>query len=187
MSGVPPAVRALRDDAIAVLTAWDAPSSSQARLRDRYVAHLTDEPGGGWRHGPPVHLTAGVLLLDDAGERVLLTLHPKAGKWLQLGGHLEPEDPSLRDAALREATEESGIAGIVLSLEPVELHAHELGSTFGRCAEHLDVRYAGRAPAGADPVRSTESDDLAWWPVDALPARTDPDLGDLVTAARRAL
>ena len=186
MSAADTSAQTLRDDALEVLTAWEPPSSAQRALRDRYVSHLETEPDGCWRDGPAVHLTAGVLLLDHARERVLLTLHPKAGKWLQLGGHLEPADRSLRDAALREATEESGIDRISLSADPVELHAHALGSRFGRCAEHLDVRFAGWTPPGAEPVRSEESDDLAWWPVDALPANTDPDLGDLVHAALRA-
>jgi hypothetical protein len=35
------------------------------------------------------------------------------------------------------------------------------------------VRYLLRAPAGARPVISDESDDLRWWPVDALPPDSD--------------
>lgn len=183
---VPAAMVALRDDARAVLAAWDAPTADQARLRERYVAHLDAEPGACWRDGPPTHLTAGVMLLDHARAHVLLTLHPKAGMWLQLGGHLEPEDATLRAAALREATEESGITGIRLGQNPIELHAHRLGDRFGRCAEHLDVRYVGWAPEGAPAVRSEESDDLEWWPVDDLPEQTDPDLVDLVRIALAA-
>ncbi|MBW8810801.1 MAG: NUDIX domain-containing protein, partial [Lysobacter sp.] len=38
------------------------------------------------------------------------TLHRKGGFWVQCGGHLEPDDATLSAAALREATEESGIA-----------------------------------------------------------------------------
>ena len=42
---------------------------------------------------------------------MLLTLHRKVGRWLQLGGHCEPADTTLAGAALREATEESGLPG----------------------------------------------------------------------------
>lgn len=74
----------------------------------------------------------------------------------------------------------------MVSREPIELHAHELGSGFTRCTEHLDVRYAAWAPDGAEEQISEESDDLAWWPVDALPEASDPDLPHLVAAARAA-
>ena len=40
---------------------------------------------------------------------VLLTLHPRVGQWLQLGGHCEPDDATIADAAAREGREESGI------------------------------------------------------------------------------
>ena len=39
------------------------------------------------------------------------------------------------------------------------------------------------APTGAPPVVSEESLDVAWWPVDALPADTEPAVADLVATA----
>ena len=45
--------------------------------------------------------------------------------------------------------------------------------SLGVPTRHLDVRYLVRAPAGAVPVISDESDDLRWWPVDGLPPDTD--------------
>jgi hypothetical protein len=45
--------------------------------------------------------------------------------------------------------------------------------SLGVPTRHLDVRYLVRAPAGAVPVRSDESDDLRWWPVGSLPPDSD--------------
>jgi len=45
--------------------------------------------------------------------------------------------------------------------------------SLGVPTRHLDVRYLVRAPAGATPTISAESDDLRWWPVDALPGDSD--------------
>ena len=78
--------------------------------------------------------------------------------------------------ALREAREESGVAGLRLLPDPVDLDRHALGGAFGRCREHLDVAYAAVAPAGAVPRTSDESDDVAWWPVAALPDGVVADL-----------
>ena len=53
--------------------------------------------------------------MDEHRTRVLLTLHPKVGRWLQLGGHVEIGDASLREAARRETIEEGGIADVTIS------------------------------------------------------------------------
>jgi len=65
----------------------------------------------------------------------------------------------------------------------VDLDRHQLSSAFGRCGEHLDVRYAAVAPAGAEPVTSAESLAVAWFPVGALPPEAVDDLGRLVARA----
>ena len=37
--------------------------------------------------------------VDDTGRRVLLTLHPRLGRWVQLGGHCEETDSDILGAA----------------------------------------------------------------------------------------
>ena len=59
-----------------------------------------------WKSGGPEHLTASCFVLSPDLGQVLLTHHRKGGFWVQLGGHLEPTDTSLADAARREAREE---------------------------------------------------------------------------------
>ena len=178
----------LHADALRTLTGWAAPDDQQGLLRSAYVEHLRTHDDGMLRSCVPAHLTASALVLDHTGEQVLLTLHRKGGFWGQLGGHCEPQDDTLAAAALREATEESGIDGLRLVDDaPVDLDRHALSTAFGTCGEHLDVRYAVVAPPGAEPVVSDESDDVAWFSVGDLPGTAVEDLARLLQRARAAL
>ncbi|GAA8846722.1 NUDIX hydrolase [Helicobacter pylori] len=174
-------------DLRAVLGAWQAPTPEQEQLRRDYLAHLAAHADASAKAGPPAHFTASCLVVDEPRERVLLTLHRKVGRWLQLGGHIEAGDPSVAAAALREAVEESGLPAGSLDLlpGPAQLDRHALGSGFTRCTEHLDLRWIAVADPGAEPVVSPESLDVAWLPVDALPTDTEQSVHDLVALARR--
>lgn len=175
-------------DAITVLTTWSPRDPAQTALRERMLAFVAE-------HGPSAadrdlrlgHLTGSALLLDHTRTRVLLTLHPFIGAWVQLGGHVEPGDASMAQAAAREALEESGITGITLDPVLLGIDWHPVrckDSRGGRTpSEHLDLTWLAIAPAGAQHVRSDESLDLAWFPLDALPAQTDATLHRLVAAA----
>lgn len=174
-------------DLRAVLEGWAAPSPEQDRLRGSYLRHLDAHPDAVLKAGPPVHFTASCIVLDVRGERVLLTHHKRANAWFQFGGHLEPADTGIHAAAAREAREESGIGGLVPLGEPVALDRHALVGDFGRCREHLDVRFAAVAPEGASPATSEESHDVRWWPVAELPAFAEPALVAHVRWAQRAL
>ncbi|WP_216214183.1 NUDIX hydrolase [Amycolatopsis aidingensis] len=173
---------ALHADAMSTLDSWKPVTLAQESLRQGYLGFLAARPDACARSCAAGHLTASAVVLDHPGERVLLTLHPRVGRWLQLGGHCEPEDTSLAAAALREAREESGMDGLVIDPEPVHLDVHPITCSLGLPTRHFDVRFVIRAPAGAEPVRSTESEDLAWWPATALPPGTE-DLTELIAAA----
>lgn len=175
----------LHASAIAVLRAWNAPDPAQDSLRHAVLAFLDARPDGCLRACVPGHVTASTLVLNAAGDEVLLTLHPRLGRWVQLGGHCEDTDADLFGAALREATEESGINGLQLDPELAAIHVHPVTCSLGVPTRHLDLQFVARAPAGVDYVVSDESLDLRWFGFDALPDGVDPGLEHLVDAARR--
>jgi 8-oxo-dGTP pyrophosphatase MutT (NUDIX family) len=174
----------LHADAVRVLTRWQAPDAAQERSRREFLQHLAAHPDGMWRGCVAGHLTASTVVLDESRSRVLLTLHRKVKAWLQLGGHCEATDSTLYEAALREVTEESGIPGLRLLPDPVQIDRH-----FVRChpggSYHLDVQYAAVAPAGVRHHMSDESEDLRWFDIGALPEPTDGTLRRLVGRATR--
>ena len=163
------------------LAAWQPRGREQLELRERLLTRLEAE-GESFldREADPEHVTASCFVLSADRGSVLLALHRKAGRWLQLGGHVEPDDTSAAAAALREAREEGGIADLVeVVAHPVDVDRHRLLGAFGACEVHWDVGYLAVAAPGAVPVVSDESDEVAWWPLSDL-GDTQPHLADRI-------
>jgi coenzyme F420-0:L-glutamate ligase len=174
----PPAHR----DAVALLSGYDDPELDQRSLAAALLAFLDARPDATSRSCRPGHLTATTVVLDATARQTLLTLHPRVGAWLPLGGHVEPQDATLAAAAAREATEESGIPDLRLDPVPLYLGVFPATCSLGVPTRHLDVIFMAVAPAGATEVRSDESDDLRWFPVDELP-EAPPDVAVAVGRA----
>lgn len=175
----------LHASTVATLRGWTAPDPGQDALRHALLAFLEARPDACQRACVPGHITASALVLAPDSEKVLLTLHPRLGRWVQLGGHCEDTDADIHAAALREATEESGIEGLRLDPELAAIHVHPLTCSLGVPTRHLDLQFLAYAPAGAQIAISDESLDLRWWPADELPPGIDPGVEQLVAAARR--
>lgn len=169
-------------DAVAVLSAWEPPSPEQEQLRRHFLGHLAAHPDGVDRECTPEHLTVGGLVFDADRTATLLVLHGRIGAWVQPGGHCEPTDSSIAGAALREVVEETGLADVTVSPAPFGLSRHAAPCTSG-ARWHLDVQYAVTAPAYAVPTVSTESLDVRWFPVDALPTPLASGVAESVAAA----
>jgi 8-oxo-dGTP pyrophosphatase MutT (NUDIX family) len=172
----------LHVDARHTLEQWRTPDPRQLDLRDQYLVFLDEHPDAMARECRIGHLTASALVMNASRTHVLLTLHPKVGRWLQLGGHCEAADLTLRDAAIREAIEEGGIAEVRMSAMPIQLDRHPV-KCWDEMSEHLDVQYLATVPDGSVPVISEESDDLRWFALDALPEGIDDSMRSLVSAA----
>jgi 8-oxo-dGTP pyrophosphatase MutT (NUDIX family) len=169
-------------DAVAVVTRWSPPDRVAGAARDRTLDLLLAGPAAVTRAHRPGHLTASALVVDADATRVLLCLHGRFRRWVQLGGHCEPGDPDLAAAALREATEESGIDGLTVHPDPIDLNIHPV-TCDGGPSLHYDVRFVAVAPQGAVARRSPESLALGWFAPDALPQPLAPATAELVAPA----
>ena len=135
------------------------------------------------RADPDGHVTASAIVTRPAGDAVLLVPHRKLGGWLQPGGHVDPEDRSVFDAAVREVREETGIdrpeapdGGAILDLD-----VHAIPAFGDEPAHvHYDVRYLLTTKDGGAPAAGA-----AWFTVDAIPD-LDRD-GSLERAVRKAV
>lgn len=156
-------------------------------IRQAYLTLLDARPDAPWRDCVPGHVTAGAVVLDPSREAVLLTLHPRIGRWVELGGHCERGDDTLAGVALREAVEEGGIEGISIDPRPLVLDIHPIVCSLGVPTRHFNASYLAIAPPGAEPTISDESLDLRWFGYDALPADAVTDLPHLIARALERL
>jgi 8-oxo-dGTP pyrophosphatase MutT (NUDIX family) len=139
---------------------------------------LTADPHAFARSRLSAHFTASAWLVSADGARALLMHHAKLGCWLQPGGHADG-DPDLARVALREAEEETGLAGLRVLPDIFDVDCHAIPAR-GDEPEHLhyDVRYVVHAEASEQAVANEESLALAWVPVTVIAqdAAYDPSL-----------
>jgi 8-oxo-dGTP pyrophosphatase MutT (NUDIX family) len=159
----------------AALLDYAARHGEEAGVAAAFRDFLATHPLAFERADSSGHFTGSAWLVDARGERVLLTLHRKLGRWLQLGGHADG-DTDLARVALREAEEESGLGGLVVEPVPFDLDRHRIPARGDEPEHwHYDVRYVVRATAGEDFVVSAESRALAWRGVGELAADAAAD------------
>ncbi len=113
------------------------------RLADAGLAALRRD------HFSPGHFTASAFVLSPDEAEIALIFHPKLRRWLQPGGHLEPQDADPLAAARREVAEEIGLSELTLLGEGLfDLDVHEIPASSREPAHlHHDLRFLFRAPA----------------------------------------
>ena len=182
MSGISLPIGGLAD----CFDAYASNSPEQARVAADFRALLDDPADPFVRDRLDGHFTASAWLVDRSCTRVLLTHHRKLGIWVQLGGHADG-DRDLRAVALREAEEESGLAGLRVEPEVFDLDRHWIPAHKDvRGHWHYDVRYVVHAGESEDFVVSDESHALAWRDIAAIANDAGAD-GSLRRMARQWL
>ncbi|WP_432155514.1 NUDIX hydrolase [Streptomyces sp. bgisy153] len=132
------------------------------------------------------HVTAGAALVRPDG-RVLTIEHRALRKWLLPGGHVEADDTSLCDAALRELEEETGISRE--QVEPVgdvplhiDVHTIPANDVKGEPEHlHFDFRFLFRTTADAVELQEEEVTNYSWQFADML--TTEPLRSRIMAAA----
>lgn len=135
------------------------------------------------------HITGSAWIVSADQRSVLLHHHAKLNRWLQLGGHSDGE-PNPLLVALREAQEESGMqrfrepSGETAPV-PLDIDVHRIPERGDEPAHlHLDVRYLLVAEPGQAIIRTEESHDLRWVPVDEVETLSDEE--SLIRMKRKA-
>jgi 8-oxo-dGTP pyrophosphatase MutT (NUDIX family) len=144
---------------------------------DREAGHLAsmlallERPGNHCSRSSfePGHFTASGFVLAPDGSELLLVHHAKLGKWLQPGGHIEPEDADPAGAALREVFEETGLRD-VKTIGLLDVDVHRFPERDGTPAHlHLDIRFGFRA-ASVDVVEGAGTTGVRWFPLSEVAA-----------------
>lgn len=131
-----------------------------ARLRPRVLDLCDGRSDPLDRASLPDHLTASaVVVAPDRGA--LLLHHRKLGRWFQPGGHVDG-DGNLLAAALREATEETGIPDLVAVLPAIDLDVHDVAYPDGSFHVHHDLRFLLLAGVTASEAPNHESTGARW-------------------------
>jgi 8-oxo-dGTP pyrophosphatase MutT (NUDIX family) len=160
--------------------AWSviAPVADEALRveRDRMRWLLEHRPAPLDRAERPGHLTGSALVVDGTTDRTLMLFHTKLQIWVQPGGHADG-NANLPAVALREAEEETGIAGLRIWPVALDLDIHRVDPPAEDAHDHYDVRFLVLAPAGATIDANHESEAQQWVTESELPnLGVDPGL-----------
>jgi 8-oxo-dGTP pyrophosphatase MutT (NUDIX family) len=171
-----------RDALLEALEAYGAGDARDEATFSRFRSFLErDDPFR--RTDPDGHVTASAIVARPSTREFLLVFHRKLDRWLQPGGHVEPGDGGVFDAALRETREESGLCDLEAPIGEaiLDLDVHAIPA-FGDDPAHLhyDVRYLLTARDGGSLAPGA-----AWFDRDSA-VRGDAD-GSVTRAVRKAV
>lgn len=117
----------------------------------------------------PGHVTASAFVVNAKRDALLLILHGKLKRWLQPGGHVDPEDSDVIASARREVLEETALDHVeLLGTGILDVDVHEIPARADAPAhKHFDVRFLfGTA---ADSFRAgSDAHAASWVPIAAL-------------------
>ena len=134
------------------------------------------------------HITCGAIVIGK-DRRLLMIHHRSLDRWLFPGGHLERDDITLRDAALREITEETGACASALSVPanefatlPIHIDCHAIPANPAKAEpehRHFDFRFVFEGEPDQLMLQQDEISDCGWVTVDSAPRPIRTRLSEL--------
>jgi 8-oxo-dGTP pyrophosphatase MutT (NUDIX family) len=134
------------------------------------------------------HVTASAVIARPDGGAFLLVHHRRLDRWLQPGGHVEPGDPTVFEAARREALEETGTRRFESPIGDriLDVDVHPIPPSADRPAHvHFDLRHLLTTSQERFEVQAEEVRRAAWFTLEeALAADVDSSLERALRKAR---
>jgi 8-oxo-dGTP pyrophosphatase MutT (NUDIX family) len=152
----------------------------ETKARTRILESLDRLPRPFDEEADPVHVTGSAVVVGRRGT--VLHLHKRLHRWMQPGGHLDPEEAPW-DAALRESEEETGLVLAHPTEGPRLIHLDVHDAARGHT--HLDFRYLLLAPDEDPAPPPGESPEARWYSWDEARAVADDALAGALEVARR--
>jgi 8-oxo-dGTP pyrophosphatase MutT (NUDIX family) len=163
-----------------------AEASSLERVRE-LVARAQDP----FTRDVPDHVTASAVIARPDGSAFLLVHHRRLDRWLQPGGHVEPDDDSVLATALREAREETGVSRLRLPIggRILDLDVHPIPRSGNRPAHvHYDIRHLATTEENPNAIAADEIRDARWFTLEeALASGADESLARALRKAQALL
>lgn len=118
-------------------------------------------------HFVPGHFTVGAFVV--AQDHLLLIHHRRMRLWLEPGGHVDADDPTLEDAARRELFEETAITGQLVTEGVFDIDAHTIPAGKGEPPHiHYNVGYLFTAEMVEPSAALEEIHAARWVPLDRV-------------------
>ncbi len=142
--------------------------SGKSRARTLQLLRSTRDPFSR-ESFEPGHMTASAAILSPDKTRTLLVYHRRLDRWLQPGGHVEPEDNDLLSTARREVLEETGVVLTRVTDAPlVGIDVHEIPAANGEPYHlHHDLTFCFTLET-EERAESTNNPEVVWCRLDQL-------------------
>ncbi len=160
---------------------------AEARSLER-IRELLRSAGNPFDRNVRDHVTASAVVARPDGGAFLLVHHRRLDRWLQPGGHVEPGDASVFEAARREALEETGARRFdsPIGAAVLDVDVHTIPARPDRPAHvHFDLRHLLTTAEESFEVQAEEVRRAAWFSLEeALAAGADDSLARALRKAR---